>query len=243
MKTAIIYKAHICSDTLKQEYEKLRNDCKSSEHYFESYLLFDQTSNSVDGYSFENFELFTTADISNLSYKFKSLMYNWDYPILYFYRKYPDFNFYWVIDYDVRFTGNWNEFLSYYVELEDYDLITSYVANYNPDKVWAHWGRANIEFPIEEMRKVFYSVARFSNKALRILDSSYSSKMFGFCEYIGPSILAKNNCKIGDFSGSGKYKIPGKPRSFCNSKTFRYRPDFAEVGAEPDMLYHPIKKL
>ncbi len=51
------------------------------------------------------------------------------FPILDFYLSHKDFDYYWVVEFDVRYTGKWDVFLRSF-ESYDHDLITSHIRHF-----------------------------------------------------------------------------------------------------------------
>ena len=64
---------------------------------------------------------------------------NIDLPLLWFFNNwYAKYEHYWVMEYDVRFTGNWNYFFDAFERCES-DLLATTLYRYEFRPAWGHW--------------------------------------------------------------------------------------------------------
>lgn len=203
---------------------------------------------------------FNTSILKNLGFKGiynKIVPGSNHFPLFQFYNENPTYKYYWFIEDDVRFNGNWDNFFSYFSKHDiASDLLTSHVRDYNEEPDWHWWEAINnssgIRLPNKYRIRSFNPIFRISNQALAYLQKAFLSGWSGHHEITLPTLLNYKGFKINDFGGSGKYVLDGLqnkfyqsalPDSFGELKTgsMRFRPaiDIKEINNE--FLYHPIK--
>lgn len=171
------------------------------------------------------------------------------FPLFWFMKNNPDYEHYWVIEDDVRFTGNWMTLFGHMPY--DYDFISSHLRLESRDSGWA-WINSFLyengqEVPDNEYQKVasFNTIYRLSNKAMKYLAEKYSiDKYRGHHELTMATLLYNNNFKIGDFGPvGGNFMIPNLPYPYYTADTNRFRPIFVNLNelVELNTIYHPIK--
>lgn len=142
---------------------------------YDVFALYNHDYNDVDLKDF-NVYLFNTQVVT--SHKFQKRYYydcslldfygnNIEFSFLSFYEDHPDYDYYWLVEYDVIFNGDFSEFFRYF-ESYDYDFITSYIKE--TDDCWTHkhliWCRT---FTPSKQYQNLNALDRFSNKALYTL--------------------------------------------------------------------------
>jgi len=236
LRIAILYRSHFYNRMIERQYRKLRDDFPAADVIL-----------GLDITKIPNVKLppdvraftFTTSDLKAAYPQFRSMMYNCEYPALYFWQSHPDYDYYWLIDNDVRFTGNWSEFLTPFSQRDDYALLACIARSgeEEPDFSWKDHKNISLTKPFY----VFYSVVRFSNVALALMDKKFREGVEGFVEVIGSSLVYEAGMKVGDFSGKPQWTPSYVTRKFYTDETFRYRPIRWSAGHEKGMLYHPVK--
>ena len=68
---------------------------------------------------------------------------NAELPVLLFYRHHPNYRHYWIVEYDVRYTGPWNQFFSAFTTSDAHLLGTSLV-QFAECPSWSHWRSLHI---------------------------------------------------------------------------------------------------
>jgi hypothetical protein len=177
---------------------------------------------------------------------------NVELPILHFYRSHPDYEYYWVVEYDVRFSGRWDFFFGAF-EDNSADLLCTTLCRYPEIPAWYHWDRLSLpEGPLapEDCIRGFMPVCRLSNRALATLDKAYAAGAAGHQECLIPSILNRDGMHIEDIGGTGAFVKPGNENRFYRNTraaddlspgTFVFRPVMYGPGGEANMLWHPVK--
>lgn len=158
---------------------------------------------------------------------------------------------YWLIEYDVAFTGDWSTFLEHFRDSDGALLGTTL----QPRSVLPgfHWwdalrtpGAVDPPGPL----RGFFPVMRVSRKGLRALDHAYSEGWSGHLEVVLPTALRHYGLEIEDVGGEGPFVRPGNENRFYTNTpwrtglgpgTFIYRPPRRWPGLRRDKLWHPVK--
>ena len=177
---------------------------------------------------------------------------NIDLPLLWFFCNYSvKFRHYWVMEYDVRFSGNWNYFFDAF-EQNSSDLLATTLYRYKFRPAWGHWPtlKSPEVIPMEERVRGLFPIYRLSHNALRIIDASYRNGWAGHYEVTIPTILAQAKMALEDIGGNGAFVCKGnKNRFYINSPqnqglapgTFTVAPNVMPHTPRTNTLYHPIK--
>jgi hypothetical protein len=177
---------------------------------------------------------------------------NMDLPVLYFQRRHPGYAHYWVVEYDVRFSGRWGEFFSAF-DGSDADLLGTTLMRYPEFSDWDHWDSLSVpwlDLADDERLRSFLPVYRISADALECLHEAYGREHVGHYEALIPTILNKQGLRLEDIGGTGEFVRPGNEnRFYTNTRlsnplspgTFVFRPLLTDVGELPDKLWHPVK--
>lgn len=121
-----------------------------------------------------------------------SLVYgNCHFPALKFYKSHPSYDYYWIIEDDVHYTGNWSTFFNK-VANDKSDLLSTYVRSWKDEPSWGWWATletGNIQLPVEKQIASFNPVYRLSNQAMSAIDKLLTSGWQGHNETIIPTIV------------------------------------------------------
>jgi len=232
-RNVICFKSHyLCSHIIKG-YKKIVADCYASS--YDVVMLYDNSRKDFKPSKVgPQYVLFDTDDLKQIGYcvhEKSAVWYNGDYPLLHFYKQYPNYQYYWMIEYDVHFKGHWRIFFDAYYH-DNSDLLAAHVRTPNQEPQWGWWDHHNLDVKSESQRGVFFPVMRFSNRALKFLDEKYKSGKWGFCEVVVPTLLHTHGYKISDLG-----------ETFYDRKGFR---PITRIPLEPlfllpkNKLYHPV---
>lgn len=172
-----------------------------------------------------------------------------------FYLRNPKYDYYWFIEYDVFFTGDWNLLFQFFKESKS-DLISSHVEQYDKSNTdWQWWNVIEFsgkEIPLEKRVKSFNPIYRLSEHSLSFLHNYLSNGNAGYYEVLMPTALYNNGYTIEDFGGTGCFVKPENRNRFyiqgtyTNWGTMRYFPNYSleEINAlgTKDKLFHPVKE-
>jgi hypothetical protein len=235
MSRAILFRCHYLNSHIVDVFRRIQEDCTGDDVF----LLYDGTKNPIASNS-PNVFSFTDRDISTLNYPLTDLWYNSDYPLLLFYKFRPEYKYYWQIEYDVRFTGNWLSLIDHACEC---DFLGTHVARYASIPDWNWWKEQECISVDKQLRvKSLFALLRFSNRALNVIDYHRSHGARGFCEWLVPTILNSSGCSISDIGGQSEFTPQDYKGRFYSPTTFDWRPVMKQAGPEIDWLFHPVRE-
>lgn len=169
--------------------------------------------------------------------------------LLWFYRRFPYYKYYWSIEYDVAFSGNWERLFAL-CESRYAHFLSTHIKHYIEDPYWYWWeylyGNMS-QIGIYDRLRSFNPIYRISNEALSLIDKTLLAGSYGHHEVLIPTLLYSKNFSIEDFGGTGCFT----PKSFINKiyiqdeygGTMRFRPSFRreDTFLYKNKLYHPVK--
>jgi hypothetical protein len=176
---------------------------------------------------------------------------NIDLPLMWYFHENPQYDFYWVMEYDVRFTGAWQDFFRHFAANRS-DLLATTIFDYNFRPDWDNWGTLKSPRRVAEQEKVraLFPLYRLSNPALRALHESYRDGWSGHYEVTIPTILKTRGFTLEDIGGSGSYVAAGNHNRFYRNSperaglapgTFTVAANEISADYPPSLLWHPIK--
>ncbi|MBF0594274.1 MAG: hypothetical protein HQL22_04835 [Candidatus Omnitrophica bacterium] len=228
-KSVILLRIHFLNEKILAQYREIRNTC--SDRYDVIFLCDNslRSINLVDGYIFH---VINNGDIDALGYPVcvgRGLYYHMDYAVLHFFRKYPQYAHYWVVEYDVSFEGNCGDFFSVFAD-NDADVLSTYVRSFADDPRWKWWGEHNLKVEQSRLWAIFCPVVRFSNRALQVLDESHRQGLMGYCELVIPTIAREAGLVVRDIG----------ERFYDPLVTFNFN---GIIRRRKGMLHHPDKAM
>ena len=269
-KSVILFMTHFCSRHVLKEYLDIKARCsprydvillcETSQADFQKVAL----NSSVSPFYFD-FKAYRSLGYRNWqSHRWKKegiVPGNLDFLVLGYFLENRHYDYYWVVEYDVRFTGKWDRFFDNYLD-SNVDLLTTTLRRYKEDPSWFWWfsvsspdntsdSSSGSFLTKSELIACFMPVARLSRKACIFLDRMYKLGWSGHHEVIVPTLLARNGFSIEDIGGIGEFVGPGNINRFYTGRlntrpllprTFRYRPAMRHPGWRRNMLWHPIKE-
>ncbi len=251
-RSALLWLTHVWTPELQIEFEKLSP-------LPDVWLLMDRkTPNAAQiAAQYPRTHLFDEAALFGLPYprmKGRGLVEHHHFPVLDFFLRHREYEFYWVMEYDVRYTGAWETFLDSYEEY-DHDFITSHLRRFDQEPGWGDWDSLRHpakEIPREQRLRCFNVIYRISNRALEFIHRSQMDGWEGFAEVSLPTLLHLGGFSLLDFGGNGPFVAAGSKNSVYTSRgfrngrlslfaTLRYRPSRTKPGSVPNRIYHPVK--
>ena len=82
--------------------------------------------------------------------------------LLYFYLKHPEYRYYWNIEYDVEFSGEWGILFDSFSDVNT-DFISTHIMGYAEDKEWFWWNSyqgKTMNIPLRERLRSFNPIYR-----------------------------------------------------------------------------------
>jgi hypothetical protein len=182
------------------------------------------------------------------------ISYHTHFPILDFYLSHKDYDYYWAIEFDVRYTGDWGSFLRSFRSF-DYDFIASHIRRFSEEPHWYWWD--TLHHPSKtidrnQFVRSFNVIFRISNRALEYIHRAQLDGWRGHNEVSLPTLLLHGGYKIMDFGGDGEFTLPGLTNTAYTSHglrngllnpfcTMRWRPSRGRAGFRRNKIYHPVK--
>jgi hypothetical protein len=255
--SALLWLTHAWAPELEAEFERL---CEiQGPGSPEVWLLLDSRT---PGAGFlakrcQRAHLFDEEKLFQLSYpklEGRGLIHHPHLPVLDFFLSHREYGRYWVIEYDVRYTGQWDSLLGSF-EHFDHDLLTSHIRRFAQEPGWYWWD--SLHHPTKAIARdqyvrSFNVIYRISNRALEFLHQAQSDGWRGYPEVSFPTLLVDGGFTLLDFGGDGEFTRPELRNRIYTSRgsrsghlsifgTLRYRPSRAAPGRQENKLYHPVK--
>ncbi|MCD7936837.1 MAG: glycosyltransferase [Tannerellaceae bacterium] len=253
-----LYVCHFVNDHIIESYNRIRTAVGKEGKVF--FLLHKEEEEEISVPDEWDYYIFSYETINKLNYHSisESLIPGSNhFAVLQFYKEYPEYDYYWVIEYDVDFTGNWTVFLNAFHDIPA-DLLSSHIQRYEQSPGWPWWNTLYLKdysLSTDQLVRSFNPVYRLSVCALTLLDEVLQQHNCGHHEVFIPTLLAYHGYTLVDFGGKGEFVLPGyeerfylaedKQREVLPEGTMCFRPVFKEIRTYnlQDKLFHPYKGL
>ncbi len=253
---AFLFVTHQINDEILERYYQLREEIKG---VGESFFLFhkeEEENNTPELLLSENITsfFFNTDSLNELDYEpieDTIVPGSNHFATLRFFLDNPDFKYYWVIEYDVIYTGNRSDFFRNF-NSGDADFISSHIERF-PDKPhWYWWNTLHLEkitLQKHQLIRSFNPIYRISHPALVFLDHLLKGrKNWGHHEVLIPTALKYEGFKLLDFGGKGEFVLPQFEEKFYlmpseyTTGTMRDKPQISKKELSiKNKLLHPVK--
>lgn len=254
-RQAFIIQTHTLTRAVLEQYRKLERETSAR---CENWIVYQaETGENIPAALRERTVLCTRANLQAIAPDVKTLIPGYtDLPLLHFFHTHPDYDYYWVSEYDVRFSGDWGILLNAFAPIHA-DFVATHLWHYSDNPLWHAWGMTHPQeqIPVEERIRCYSPFYRISAAGLRVVIDAIQDGWRGHSETRVPTLIQRAGLTLADFGGDGAYVPAGMKNRFYlgspvvrNGKldkgTFRYRPSFFEYGFfKPNLLYHPVKPL
>lgn len=171
---------------------------------------------------------------------------------MHYWRAHPHYDRYWVIEYDVRYSGPWRRFFATFEE-DGTDLLAPMLRRRRDAPEWSNWHMLSSPgAPPDDEQAVcsFMPIFRASGRLMRAMDESYREGWGGHIECSFATIATVRGLTVSDLGGHGEFTpeayrgriYSGSARDVHHAPgTLVFKPTFFRVGSRPDMLWHPVK--
>jgi hypothetical protein len=257
LPTAVLLLTHFIDDTVDAEFRRLAADLEGTA---DTYMLFNASApGQAPGTLGAHPHHLTDPDaLAGLPFPAKTrtpfFPENVDLPLLHFIQRRPDYDQYWVIEHDVRFTGHWRTLLDAFSDSEA-DLLCTNLFRFRTNPAWHKRYRprppeGEAALPDGALIRGFFPLYRLSREAASTLWQAYAAGWSGHYEATIPALLDRAGHRLEDIGGDGEFVAPGNRNRFYLSTrrilslspgTFVYRPVFNRAGRRRDTLWHPVK--
>jgi hypothetical protein len=255
MNTAVLI---LCQNPGKEVLEEYHKIAEAVRGFAVPYLLLhSQGSSSMKSVNGAHCYPFTNQSLTNLPFPmFQNSVVpgSTHFPLLQFYRDNPEYHFYWIIEYDVKFSGDWRVFFQAF-DGSHAAFLTSHIRPYAEEPQWCWWKLSHPKkrIALADRLRSFNPIYRISREAVSRLYEAHTDGWLGHFEVLMPTLLFHGGFPLEDFGGSGRFVAaenrerfyrdsPSNKDGYLHQGTMRFCPTFKEVGAETEKLYHPVKR-
>jgi hypothetical protein len=167
-----------------------------------------------------------------------------------------DYAYYWIVEYDVEYRGDWRDFFTL-CHASDADLLAAHVHRHHEWPDWFWWKslkppfwRRMLGLPRQrQWCKAFFPISRFSAAAIQTIRSAHRNGWQGHYEALVPTALHCHGLAVRDFNhitASYLGKDQDENADPDIQSTLRWRPEitpteFTQRGTG-SLLFHPVKQ-
>ena len=172
--------------------------------------------------------------------------------------QFPNALHFWIVEYDVRYSGNWKHFVKYF-ESNPGRFVGCNIRFHHEEQHWHWWeslkNNADPEnkININSLVRAFLPISRYSRRALEIIRREcLEGGWAGHYEVLVPSLLHKEGLQIEEIGGDSHFTPPSRKYNFYSAtrsnfgdlqgySSMRWRPEVVFWGLRQNRLYHPVK--
>ena len=262
-KQAILYLSHVVNKTQWREYKRLELECSD---FADVYYVSNLNSEDVPP-GLENTFPITPSKRAALGHPSREGNVGWwmdtspthtrdiksgfDQALLAFRQAKPEYDYYWIVEYDVELSGRWSAFFNAFADSTS-DLICTSAHRHQTNPTWDWW--RSVKFPDNakpELVRGFFPLARLSSRAIDAIIAAGQNGVDGFYEAIWPTVVHNLGMVVEDFGGDGEFVRPSNVNRWYTSTvtsqtlapgSFVARPIRFRPGLTPNRLWHPVKR-
>jgi hypothetical protein len=252
VSTAVVMMTHRFDAVILDEFERMREALDAGDQAF---LLNDGSSAPPDAFAAAT-HVFRFDVVSRRAVRVigGDILRNVHLAWLDFFDAHPGFDDYWLIEFDVRFSGPWRELFDAFRPLPC-DLLCSHLRSIADEPGWHWWDE--IRAPGEEIESAqklrgFLPISRLSQRGFACLRDGVAAGWHGFLEGLVPTLLQHFGLHVADIGGDGPFVPEGFRNRFytsvgdptgalVNLGSMRYRAPIAFPRIQAGRLYHPVK--
>lgn len=194
----------------------------------------------------ENLFVFTSDVLKELGYtpieRGKLVPGSNHFPLLKFYKENQGYDYYWLVEDDVRFSGEWKDFFGSFASCTS-DFLSSVIETKAENPTWCWWTclkTGNEVIAEEKLLKSFNPIFRLSSQALACIDAHLRIGWMGHYEVLLPTLLYNKGFLLEDFGGEGTFVRPENNAKFYDDTSMRIAPVLPDD--RKSYLFHPVKE-
>lgn len=194
----------------------------------------------------ENLFVFTSDVLNELGYtpieKGKLVPGSNHFPLLKFYKENQGYDYYWLVEDDVRFSSEWKDFFGSFASCTS-DFLSSVIETKAENPTWYWWTSlktGNEVIAEEKLLKSFNPIYRLSRQALACIDAYLRIGWMGHYEVLLPTLLYNKGFLLEDFGGEGTFVRPENNAKFYDDTSMRIAPVLPDD--KKNYLFHPVKE-
>ena len=257
MRNAILFSSHLLDEVVLSRINKLRSEVPAG---FEVYFFFDEAKlRKKDVLRHAGAPALEHGNDSWMTYKKANRYFttkipgNEDGMLLGAFHRMPKYDYYWYLEYDVVYSGNWKDFFAEFDE-NNADMLSTNISCHDEIPDWPLWKSVDLppdlDLPRSSWLRSFNPILRLSHHGMEVLTEECRKGWKGHSEAVMPTALLQRGLSIEDFGGSGEFTPPERKHRHYRSNrldnslapgTFIFRPAMTAPGDERRMLWHPVK--
>lgn len=194
----------------------------------------------------ENLFVFTSDILSELGYtpieEGKLVPGSNHFPLLKFFKENQGYDYYWLVEDDVRFSGEWKEFFGSFASCTS-DFLSSVIETKAENPNWYWWTSlktGNAVIAEEKQMKSFNPIYRLSSQALACVDAHLRKGWMGHHEVLLPTLLYNKGFLLEDFGGEGSFVRLENKSKFYDDTSMCIAPMLPDD--RKNYLFHPVKE-
>lgn len=164
------------------------------------------------------------------------------FPLLKFFKENQGYDYYWLVEDDVRFSGEWKDFFGSFASCTS-DFLSSVIETKAENPNWYWWTSlktGNEVIAEEKLLKSFNPIYRLSRQALACIDAYLRIGWMGHHEVLLPTLLYNKGFLVEDFGGEGAFVCPENKAKFFDDTSMRIAPVLPDD--RKNYLFHPVKE-
>ena len=245
MKQAVLYLTNKSNEWTLSAFHALEQSLQGkADVYFAYHQQGDVLPVSLQ--NIENQFVFTSDILSELRYtpieEGKLVPGSNHFPLLKFFKENQGYDYYWLVEDDVRFSGEWKEFFGSFASCTS-DFLSSVIETKAENPNWYWWTSlktGNEVIAEEKLLKSFNPIYRLSRQALACIDAYLIIGWMGHHEVLLPTLLYNEGFLLEDFGGEGTFVRPENKAKFYDDTSMRIAPVLPDDGK--NYLFHPVKE-
>ena len=245
MKQAVLYLTTKSNEWTLSSFHALEQSLQGkADVYFAYHQQGDVLPVSLQ--NIENLFVFTSDVLKELGYtpieRGKLVPGSNHFPLLKFYKENQGYDYYWLVEDDVRFSGEWKDFFGSFASCTS-DFLSSVIETKAENPTWYWWTSlktGNEVIAEEKLLKSFNPIYRLSSQALACIDAHLRIGWMGHYEVLLPTLLYNKGFLLEDFGGEGAFVCPENKAKFYNDTSMRIAPVLPDD--RKSYLFHPVKE-
>ena len=245
MKQAVLYLTNKSNEWTLSAFHALEQSLQGkADVYFAYHQQGDVLPVSLQ--NIENLFVFTSDVLNELGYtpieKGKLVPGSNHFPLLKFYKENQGYDYYWLVEDDVRFSSEWKDFFGSFASCTS-DFLSSVIETKAENPTWYWWTSlktGNEVIAEEKLLKSFNPIYRLSRQALACIDAYLRIGWMGHYEVLLPTLLYNKGFLLEDFGGEGTFVRPENNAKFYDDTSMRIAPVLPDD--RKNYLFHPVKE-
>ena len=245
MKQAVLYLTNKSNEWTLSAFHALEQSLQGkADVYFAYHQQGDVLPVSLQ--NIENLFVFTSDVLNELGYtpieRGKLVPGSNHFPLLKFFKENQGYDYYWLVEDDVRFSGEWKDFFGRFASCTS-DFLSSVIETKAENPNWYWWSclkTGNEAIAVDRLLRSFNPIYRLSSQALACIDDHLRKDWIGHHEVLLPTLLYNKGFLLEDFGGEGTFVRPENNAKFYDDTSMRIAPVLPDD--RKNYLFHPVKE-